>query len=211
VWCTWNGAGNSAVLVAAVASAVSSPRGTAWSQAPVMLAASGRRGRPASPAEPSAAFHALPDLASVRAAQIRNSRSPGILRRSPSSMNFAFAPASSAAIWAIALSMSSHSVSVAWLSVQPSGASHRRCRLRFRSDWRRRSTKRRRPAPMRAIGAAARSTSPRLAPRGGESVSQSPLKDKAFSTFLEQNSPFELRPENGIPAGIGRALVIFWA
>ena len=113
MWCTWNGAGNSAVLVAAVASAVSSPRGTAWSQAPVILAASGRRGRLASPAEPSAAFHALPDLASVRAAQIRNSRSPGILRRSPSSMNFAFAPASSAAIWAIALSMSSHSVSIA--------------------------------------------------------------------------------------------------
>jgi hypothetical protein len=33
---------------------------------------------------------------------------------------------------------------------------------------------------------------------GGGSVSQSPLKDKAFSTFLEQNPPFELRPENGI-------------
>jgi len=31
---------------------------------------------------------------------------------------------------------------------------------------------------------------------GGESVSQSPLKDKAFSTFLDQNPPFEL-PENG--------------
>jgi hypothetical protein len=28
---------------------------------------------------------------------------------------------------------------------------------------------------------------------GGESVSQSPLKDKAFSTFLDQNQPFELR------------------
>jgi hypothetical protein len=27
---------------------------------------------------------------------------------------------------------------------------------------------------------------------GGESVSQSPLKDKAFSTFLDQNPPFEL-------------------
>jgi hypothetical protein len=28
---------------------------------------------------------------------------------------------------------------------------------------------------------------------GGEGVSQSPLKDKAFSTFLDQNPPFELR------------------
>ncbi len=28
---------------------------------------------------------------------------------------------------------------------------------------------------------------------GGESVRQSPLKDKAFSTFLNQNLPFELR------------------
>jgi hypothetical protein len=33
---------------------------------------------------------------------------------------------------------------------------------------------------------------------GGEGVSQSPLKDKAFSTFLDRNPPFELRPENGI-------------
>jgi hypothetical protein len=33
---------------------------------------------------------------------------------------------------------------------------------------------------------------------GGESVSQSPLKGKAFSTFLDQNPPFELPPENGI-------------
>jgi hypothetical protein len=30
---------------------------------------------------------------------------------------------------------------------------------------------------------------------GGESVSQSPLKYKAFSTFLDQNPPFELQPE----------------
>jgi len=30
---------------------------------------------------------------------------------------------------------------------------------------------------------------------GGESVSQSPLKDKAFSTFLDQNPPFELPPK----------------
>jgi hypothetical protein len=34
---------------------------------------------------------------------------------------------------------------------------------------------------------------------GGESVSQSPLKVQAFSAFLEQNPPFELPPENGIP------------
>ena len=33
---------------------------------------------------------------------------------------------------------------------------------------------------------------------GGESVSQSSLKDQAFSTFLDQNPPFELPPENGI-------------
>jgi hypothetical protein len=32
---------------------------------------------------------------------------------------------------------------------------------------------------------------------GGESVSQSPLKDQAFSTFLDQNPPFELPPEMG--------------
>ena len=32
----------------------------------------------------------------------------------------------------------------------------------------------------------------------GESVSQPPLKDKAFSTFPDQNPPLELRPENGI-------------
>jgi hypothetical protein len=33
---------------------------------------------------------------------------------------------------------------------------------------------------------------------GGEGVSQSPLKDQAISTFLDQNPPFELPPENGI-------------
>src|SRR5439155_12345203 len=33
---------------------------------------------------------------------------------------------------------------------------------------------------------------------GGEGVSQSPLKDKAFSTFLDQNPPLELRPEIGV-------------
>jgi hypothetical protein len=37
-----------------------------------------------------------------------------------------------------------------------------------------------------------------LAEAGGESVSQSPLKNNAFSTFLDQNPPFELLPENGI-------------
>jgi hypothetical protein len=33
---------------------------------------------------------------------------------------------------------------------------------------------------------------------GGESVSQLPLKDKAFLTFLGQNPPFELRPKTGV-------------
>jgi hypothetical protein len=33
---------------------------------------------------------------------------------------------------------------------------------------------------------------------GGESVSQSPLKDQAFSSLSDQNPPFPLRPENGI-------------
>jgi hypothetical protein len=33
---------------------------------------------------------------------------------------------------------------------------------------------------------------------GGESVSQSPLKDKVFSTFLDKNPRFGLRPKNGI-------------
>ena len=33
---------------------------------------------------------------------------------------------------------------------------------------------------------------------GGESVSQPPLKDKVFSTYLGQNPPFELPPENEI-------------
>jgi hypothetical protein len=33
---------------------------------------------------------------------------------------------------------------------------------------------------------------------GGEGDSQSPLKDRAFSIFLDQNPPLELRPENGI-------------
>jgi hypothetical protein len=33
---------------------------------------------------------------------------------------------------------------------------------------------------------------------GGEGDSQSPLKDRAFSIFLDQNPPLELRPEQGI-------------
>jgi len=33
---------------------------------------------------------------------------------------------------------------------------------------------------------------------GGEGASQSPLKDRAFLTLLDQNPPLELRPENGI-------------
>src|SRR5260221_7697902 len=33
---------------------------------------------------------------------------------------------------------------------------------------------------------------------GGERVSQLPLKDKAFLTFLGQNPPFELRPKTGV-------------
>src|SRR5216683_5392702 len=33
---------------------------------------------------------------------------------------------------------------------------------------------------------------------GGESVSQSPLKDRAFLNFLGQNLPFELRPKTGV-------------
>jgi hypothetical protein len=33
---------------------------------------------------------------------------------------------------------------------------------------------------------------------GGEGVSQSPLKDNAFSTLLDQNPPLELPPENGV-------------
>src|SRR5258708_16728536 len=37
-----------------------------------------------------------------------------------------------------------------------------------------------------------RGTLDRKVGAGGEGVSQSPLKDKAFSTFLDQNPPFEL-------------------
>jgi hypothetical protein len=33
---------------------------------------------------------------------------------------------------------------------------------------------------------------------GGESVSQSPLKDQAFLTFLGQKPPFELQPKTGV-------------
>jgi hypothetical protein len=35
---------------------------------------------------------------------------------------------------------------------------------------------------------------------GGEGVSQSPLKNKAFSKSLDQNPLFELRPERQIAA-----------
>jgi hypothetical protein len=38
----------------------------------------------------------------------------------------------------------------------------------------------------------------REAKAGGESVSQSTLKNKRFLTFLDQNPPFELPPENGV-------------
>jgi hypothetical protein len=39
---------------------------------------------------------------------------------------------------------------------------------------------------------------------GGEGVGQSPLKDKAFSTFSSQKPPFELRPKTGVRACCGR-------
>jgi hypothetical protein len=38
-----------------------------------------------------------------------------------------------------------------------------------------------------------------------ESVSQSPLKDQAFSTFLNRNPPFELPPENGFSRSLHAA------
>jgi hypothetical protein len=157
-------------------------------------------------AEPSAAFHALPDLASVRAAQIHNSRSPGILRRSPSSMNFAFARASSAAIWAIALSMSSHSVSVAWLSVQLSGASHRALP----------ATLSKRLAPALHEAAAPRANA--VDPCGGSQHEPSAAiawRRECQSIPIERQSIFDLpgakltvRATAGKwnPAGIGRAL-----
>jgi hypothetical protein len=37
---------------------------------------------------------------------------------------------------------------------------------------------------------------------GGESVSQLPLKNKAFLTFLGQNPPLELRPKTGVSTSI---------
>jgi hypothetical protein len=42
---------------------------------------------------------------------------------------------------------------------------------------------------------------------GGESVSQSPLKDKVFSIFLGQNPPIEPRPKMGfrLPTKAGSA------
>ena len=49
---------------------------------------------------------------------------------------------------------------------------------------------------------------------GGESVSQLPLKDKAVSTFLGQNPPFELRPKTGVSPpsfhGIHRGSSNYW-
>jgi hypothetical protein len=44
---------------------------------------------------------------------------------------------------------------------------------------------------------------------GGASVSQSPLKDKAFSTFLDQNPSFELPAENGISPST-KACTVQW-
>ena len=49
---------------------------------------------------------------------------------------------------------------------------------------------------------------------GGESVSQLPLKDKAFLTLLGQNPPFELRPKTGTSPpsfhGIHRGSSNYW-
>src|SRR5712691_9990378 len=47
---------------------------------------------------------------------------------------------------------------------------------------------------------------------GGESISQPPLKDKVFSTFLDQNPPFELRSEIGVspPTKACSAVVRDW-
>jgi hypothetical protein len=44
---------------------------------------------------------------------------------------------------------------------------------------------------------------------GGESVSQSPLKEKVFPTFLNQNPPFEQRPEKGIPPSTKACNAVF--
>jgi hypothetical protein len=44
---------------------------------------------------------------------------------------------------------------------------------------------------------------------GGESVSQSPLKDKAFSTFQDQNPPFELPPKKWDFVS-GKSLSVQW-
>ena len=45
---------------------------------------------------------------------------------------------------------------------------------------------------------------------GGEGVSQPPLKDKAFSTFLDQNPPFELRPGPKWDFTAGKSLFSQW-
>jgi hypothetical protein len=42
------------------------------------------------------------------------------------------------------------------------------------------------------------------------SVSQPPLKNKAFSTFLEQNPPFELRPGPKWDFTAGKSLFSQW-
>jgi hypothetical protein len=49
----------------------------------------------------------------------------------------------------------------------------------------------------RVLGLFPNSGTVRVRYPGGESVSQSPLKDKAFSTFLDQNPPFELLAKMG--------------
>jgi hypothetical protein len=45
---------------------------------------------------------------------------------------------------------------------------------------------------------------------GGEGVSHPPLKDKAFSTFLDQNPPFELRPGPKWDFTSGKSLFSQW-
>jgi hypothetical protein len=49
-----------------------------------------------------------------------------------------------------------------------------------------------------------------LGQSGGESVSQSPLKDKVFSTFLDQNPPFELQPGPKWNFTAGKSLFSQW-
>src|SRR5258708_2602932 len=49
-------------------------------------------------------------------------------------------------------------------------------------------------SPMPQVRPVTYVSGPDNAKGGGEGVSQPPLKDKVFSTFLDQNPPFELRP-----------------